>query len=271
MNNYRCLFLLIASVLVPGTAAIAKTTLKDSVLTIGSDVREITAYKYADNHEIKIVDASGATQLKEIGEYAFLGCENLKSIKFPYGLSRIGEGAFRECGLIRVLLPESLRAIPRYAFAGCQSLESVKFPSNLEDIGSHSFIYCGSLKELCIPESVNHIGSNVFSRCASLKEVTLPKNIKELESYAFSDCVSLKKVSLPENSNMLGELIFSGCISLKRIEEFSTVPPVFDCDSYLFEPEDEEAYVRCHLVVKRGCKKVYSDSNGWKLFRHIDE
>lgn len=269
MNRFRSAVILLAVTVMPCFAKETETCLKDSVLIIGSVVKEIEAYQYADNEKIKFVDASKASQLKEIGEYAFLGCGNMKGIILPEGLLKIGEGAFRECGLRNVVLPESLRTLPKYTFAGCWKLERVELPSRLEDIGSHSFIYCGSLESVDIPESVRHIGSNVFSRCASLTQVSLPKNMKELESYVFSDCVSLKKVRLPENSNMLGELIFSGCVSLSVIEELSPVPPVFDCDSYLFEPDDVEAYARCRLVVRQGCEKTYSYANGWSLFSNI--
>ncbi len=266
---YRRAVTLVSAIILSFAAASAQTFLKDSVLTIGTDVKKIESYRYADNHEIKIVDASNADQLREIGEYAFLGCVNMTDIKLPKKLQRIGEGAFRECGLRSVTLPESLIALPKYAFAWCGNLEYVKFPSHLEDMGSHSFIYCESLKDVEIPQAVKHIGSNVFSRCLSLADIVLPKNLKELESYAFSDCISLKRVRLPENSNLLGELIFSGCDSLTVIEELSAIPPKFDCDSYLFEPDDEVAYKRCRLVVKNGCRKVYSRAGGWCLFDNI--
>lgn len=265
MRAIRILLLLIG-ICLSAVASASGLSVKDSVLVIGSDVKEIPAYKYADRSDIKMVDASKAVQLKEIGEYAFVGCSNLESILLPNGVYMIGEGAFRDCGLTKIVLPESLKAVPRYAFRGCEKLANVKFPANLEDIGSHSFVYCKSLKDLKIPESVAHIGSNVFSMCSSIEEVELPRNLKELESYAFSDCASLKCVRMPENKNMLGELIFSGCTSLETIVEYSPVPPTFDCDSFLFDPDDTEAYQRCKLVVRKGSAEAYSKAHGWSLF-----
>ena len=43
--------------------------------------------------------------LKYIGECAFMNCENLKDIKFPCGLKKIGDFAFEGTSLKKVRLP----------------------------------------------------------------------------------------------------------------------------------------------------------------------
>ena len=55
--------------------------------------------------------------LEAIGEAAFAGCINLKSIKFG----------------------NNLKTISDYAFSGCSSLTNVSIPATVEEIGEHAF------------------------------------------------------------------------------------------------------------------------------------
>ena len=99
----------------------------------------------------------------------------------------------------------------------------------------------------------------------------LPSSITELESYAFSDCSSLESITFPANDYLLGELILSGCHRLRRIIERSSVPPKFDCESYLFEPDEAERYAEVVLQVAPGNTTAYRHAHGWRLFRKIEE
>ncbi len=244
--------------------------LRDSVLMVQRSVMEIKAYEFADRPDIREVRFESGSRLKSIGEYAFLGCVNLKTIQLPESLVSLGEGCFRECNLMELRLPVNVTAVPKAMCAWNMNLALVKLPQNLTDIGSHSFAYCGNLKEITIPTAVAHIGSNAFSQCASLKEVVLPAGMKELESYAFSGCESLRSAVMPSNANLLGELIFSGCINLRSLTVMSQTPPPFDCNSFIFEPDETALYEACELHVPASSIEKYRRAPGWKLFPNID-
>lgn len=162
--------------------------------------------------------------------------------------------------------PSRIKQLPTGLFRGCSNLRRVSLPSGLETIGAHSFAYCGRLENIDFPEGLIRIGNNAFSRCMELRCVKLPASVTALESYAFSDCGRLAVATLPANGSMLGELIFSGCVSLELIEEFSPVPPVFDCASFIFEPEERDMYRRTRLKVKPEAEASYRLSPGWMLF-----
>lgn len=265
----RWLFLLILGSFMFRAAA-AGSQVRDSVLLIESSVMKIPEYAFADRKDIVEVLFPENISLTEIGDYAFLGCTNLRRIKLPSTVTILGEGAFRECSALEYMeLPDAIRKLPRYLFAACKSLGCVKLPPRLQDIAAHAFVYCENLAEIDIPGTVSHIGSNAFSRCLNLKEVKLPSSITELESYAFSDCIALTKAQLPANGKLLGELIFSGCANLRQLTINYSVPPRFDCNSFIFEPDDTESYMRCSLLVPRNSVNRYSKAPGWKLFKNI--
>ncbi len=203
--------------------------------------------EYIDRIDIDEVEIAEGCSITEIPDYAFLGCTSLKTVKLPEGLKKIGFQAFSEC----------------------EVLESINFPASLEDIGSNSFAYCARLDNLMFPDGLKHIGHNAFSFCSSLKEAILPDTVEEIESYAFSDCDSLKKVRLPANDRLLGELMMNCCPNLTEIIAPSAVAPKFDCESFIFDPEDEEAYERCELQVPDNGKDSYDISKSWQMFNKI--
>ena len=235
--------LLIINIIVLGLFCCPKEVFS-SRLIIDSTIREGQYIDRIDIEEIEIADGCGIT---EIPDYAFLGCSSLRRVKLPEGLLKIGFQAFSEC----------------------ERLEEINFPATLEDIGSNSFTYCSKLDNLVFPARLKHIGHNAFSFCSSLSEVLLPDSLTEIESYAFSDCDSLRKVRLPANDRLLGELMMNCCPSLVEIVAPSDIPPKFDCESFIFDPEDVEAYERCLLKVPVHSLDKYNVSKPWQMFNKI--
>lgn len=192
-----------------------------------------------------------ATAVEELPERAFCGLEEVKVVRFEEG--------------------SRLQSIGREAFRDCSNLQQIQFPDSLQTIGPLAFAYCRNLRNLKFPDSLKRIGNNAFSLCQSITEISIPASVTELESYAFSDCISLRRATLPANPSMLGELIFSGCERLELLIELSPTPPPFDCMSFIFEPDDEEAYRRCRLETTAGSAAAYRHAPGWKLFFNIFE
>ncbi len=192
-----------------------------------------------------------AKEVKAVPAFAFAECVNLRSVVFEQGsrCRSIGECAFyRCCSLKEIELPPSLSEIGKYAFAWCESMEKVHLV-NVDKIGALAFAYCSSLKDVEFSERLKSVGNNAFSCCTSLEEAVIPSSVSLLESYAFSGCTSLRRAVLPGNPSLLGELIFSGCTSLEEIVEPSAVPPKFDCESFLFDPDETGCYAKCRLFV----------------------
>lgn len=121
------------------------------------------------------------------------------------------KGAFSNCKITSVILPNSITDIGRYAFSGCPYLITVKMPDNVNSIGEEAFYNCTSLTYIAIPSNVRTVGHSAFSNCTSLRELEIKDGNYELEfgtttlssslycaTLAFSNC-PIEKLYLGRN------------------------------------------------------------------------
>ncbi len=65
-------------------------------------------------------------------------------------VTAIADGAFRDCELENVTIPDGVRAVGWFAFSGCYRLASVSLPASVESIGYGAFERCSSaLRFIC--------------------------------------------------------------------------------------------------------------------------
>lgn len=144
---------------------------------------------------LSVVIEEGVTS---IGDYAFFGCSNLKSIKIPDTIRSIGKkDTFYKCeSLTSVTIPEGVKSIGESTFDGCTCLRNVTIPESVTSIGYSAFYDCDSLTNVTIPESVTSIEGLAFAKCDSLERVVFLNKTTVIESNAFmldsdEDCVLL--------------------------------------------------------------------------------
>ena len=98
------------------------------------------------------------SNVTEIKDYAFLGCEYLESITLPQGLTAIGYNAFGDSGLKIVTIPGSVETIGDYAFEWCADLSEVVIETGVKYIGISAFVQCYNLESVSIPSTVVKMG-----------------------------------------------------------------------------------------------------------------
>lgn len=207
-------------------------------------VREIRANAF-EYTELSSFDASAA---EYIGEYAFQSCYNLKSIDFSGNtvLREIGDGAFSYCTtLTSIDIPDSTQRMGDSILRGCYALKTCAFPyfgSTRDEVQNCIYFFGGrndfSLEELTVrsgtaladrafsdlpikkvnlPQTLRTIGSRAFSGCVGLEEIALPDGLTDIGDDAFFGCYSLTQITLPETLQSIGESIFADCVRLYEI------------------------------------------------------
>ncbi len=257
-------------------------TLPDSVVSIGDNAFDATAcynewwynsakynVLYIGNHLIKadsqvlndgIPKGSISDQYaikpgtKTIADYAFIGCDELKSITIPDSVVSIGNYAFESCsGLTGMAIPKNVIRIGNCAFQTCIGLTNISvadgnsaycsengilynkekteiicFPKNKSDnsfeipdgittISDGAFERCWNLTNVTIPNGVKTIGDDAFNYCRALTSITIPDGVTSIGNYTFFNCSSLTSVTIPNSVTSIGEYAFNKCNKLKNV------------------------------------------------------
>ena len=119
-----------------------------------------------------------------IGKRAFLGCENLTSVKLPVQLNVIEDQAFNNCyNLSSVWIPKSLQNIEHSfgwgPFWGCENLKEIAFEEGITEILPYLLAET-AIEELIVPASVTKIGNNAFAECDELINLHIPESVTEI-------------------------------------------------------------------------------------------
>ncbi|MDD7193756.1 MAG: leucine-rich repeat protein [Clostridiaceae bacterium] len=178
--------------------------------------------------------AEGATK---IPDYAFSGCNNLKSVTLPNTVTNIGREAFYNCSSLEsITIPKKVTYIGSEAFYYCSNLETVNFNAeSCGQIGYSAFSYC-PVKVLNIGANVNRlpdintletvtfangatkIPDYAFSGCTNLKFVTIPDSVTSIGNGAFQNCSNLENIEIPDGVKIIGNRVFNYCSKLKIIK-----------------------------------------------------
>ena len=122
------------------------------------------------------LDLSLATNLYEIGSYAFSGT-GLTEIVLPSSLTLLDGGVFQDCKqLVTVNLDKTqVRIIKPSTFQGCIELTNVSFPNKLLSIGEDAFNNAKKLEKLDLSNTdINTFGNNSFQDTIMLNTIDLP-------------------------------------------------------------------------------------------------
>ena len=155
-------------------------------------------YKGTDP-EVIISDVIKGIEVKEIGEYAFYNCADVKKVVISSAVERIDKGAFANCAALEeVTLPSTLKYLGDYAFEDCSSLTKIELPDGLEEVGVEAFSKT-SIEKLTVPGSMKVIGTNVFGDMMNLHEIHIEEGVEEIGESAFQGAGSRDTYDAPEH------------------------------------------------------------------------
>ena len=154
--------------------------------------------------------------LRAIGPRAFQRQPLKGSLIIPEGVKEIGEGAFWGCNNLTgtLSLPSTLEIIGELSFSACGFTCELLLPQNLNKIEEKAFFNCyGLYGNLILPEGLSKIESGVFYNCKNLTgNLIIPQNVKEIKSEAFNYCSGLNgRLTLSEGLEYIGLQAFYCC------------------------------------------------------------
>ena len=124
---------------------------------------EKNAFKSNTTLENVIIQERNGEGMEYIGDNAFYGCTNLKSINLPDTITYIGECVFRfDSSLDNVKLPNRIKTVKQMTFQSCSNLKNLELSEDLEELGAESLEYT-ALTTLKMPQNLKTIGSGALS------------------------------------------------------------------------------------------------------------
>ncbi len=126
-------------------------------------------------------------------------------------------GAFENCEISAVTIPDSVIYVGDRAFYQCHSLTSAILGAGIVTIRPSAFAYCDALTSIVIPDSVITLGNSAFASDYSLTALTIGSGITTIEYRTFSYCRSLTSLAIPGNVLTIGSNAFDNCQSLNTL------------------------------------------------------
>ena len=142
-------------------------------------------YSYYIN---SIIIGDGITR---IGDFAFEGLTNAKSIDLGNSVQSIGIFCFLQAGITTIEFPNSLTTIEQSAFCMCENLQYVEIPNTVTSLDNGAFESCTSLSWAIVNSQEFFLSA--FMECSNLKNVYISKDVGVI-AYAFTECISLENI-----------------------------------------------------------------------------
>ncbi len=136
-----------------------------------------------------------------IEPYAFLGCEQIKTVEFGPDVEEIGLYAFQNCvNLEKMICSSAVSIIRAGAFKGCSALKEADFSEcTISTIGNESFSGCTSLTSVKLHETLSEIGEKSFEGTA-IKTIEFGKNVNSIGKDAFLNNTALESIVVVEKN-----------------------------------------------------------------------
>ena len=159
-------------------------------------------------NNVIVKDVVLATTTK-ISDYAFYGCNSIKSVVIGDSVRYMGVFAFYNCfSLTSVKMGSGLTSISDSVFGNCSKLISIEIGDSVTYIDWYAFYGCSSLTSVCIPNSVTSIGFLAFANCISLTSVVIGNGVTYIDNGAFALCERLTSIVIPNSVTYIGNVIF---------------------------------------------------------------
>ncbi|MDE6554193.1 MAG: leucine-rich repeat protein [Muribaculaceae bacterium] len=265
----------------PRTFSVSETFVLPSAGSLGYMMgNDVTNYgKIRDVEIIGAMNANDSYYLKRILEshnYQGYGEKPVYTLNLTHsGFVTGDKGKYSSCGICDVKnedLPSVYtNEVPSGVFTSNKYLLKVTLPEDIKAINASAFSHCVSLGKINIPSSCTEIDSQAFGSCTSLTNVNFPYISQEIDlphlqtvgEGAFSNIGRLESFVLPESLRLVATTALSFYVD--RLFCLTEEPPVWEVPGnagYVIGPKPDG----CTLFVPFGCSEAYKASEKWSQF-----
>lgn len=190
--------------------------------------------------KLATLEFAEGVEVASVPDYGLEGMLSLESVIFHSNTPlTIGESAFAESGLTKVVLPSRLQELRSWAFSNCKNLTKVELPPTLLQKDWDDYVVscegvfagCEQLTSVVFPgfsSSIIRDGvvpREYFRDCKGVTEIQLPLSICTIKEKAFSNCTELTNITLPADISELEDGAFDGCTGLTQLACHNITPP----------------------------------------------
>ena len=203
-----------------------------TTMDIPNSVRNIGAGAFSGC--IGLVDAHGFLIVRDI---LFTYAGDAEIVVVPDGVTRLDDYAFSGCdGIKSISLPSSLKAIGTCSFQGCVEIENLVLPESVTTIGNSAFRNCRGLKALSLPANVTNLGASLFDGCSQLRSLTIPQIMCDRYSYSYNyqtfNNSLIDEIIIADGVTTIGEYAFENCYNIRKLVIPNSVTQIGRYDYY---------------------------------------
>ena len=244
------------------------------------DLAEVTYNACESNSNLKTVDLSRLSHLREIDDYAFKGCSALTTIKLNSSTSLgIRTEAFANCTSLTTLnLTSNVYAFSASAVNGCSNLKTITVSTlNKHLCDVNGIVYSKDKTKLVrcppghnttifnhssFPSTLKEIGSEAFATCKKIQKVHIPYGVKSIRM-CFDECTGLTTLQIPSSATDFGYVMFGFIPNLTYFYcNLSTPPSGMPYGPYSSAP-------RLTLYVPDEAIEAYKKATYWSTWKYI--
>ena len=145
------------------------------------DLKRYNAQISSNNPEYTIIDDIVYT--KDMHKVVSCFCHKDDAI-IESGVEEIENGAFSDCQITSVKIPDSVKKIGDGAFRNCAKLTNIETPGALSELNDGVFYNCGVLETVKINEGTKTICRTAFEG-TSMKKLFIPASFEGFDKYSY--------------------------------------------------------------------------------------
>lgn len=218
-------------------------------VTIGDDVKEIGDYAFLGCSKLKTLELNNVTK---VGKYAFNACSSLESVsKNKLGEWSLGESAFHGCRNLKKFESQELFAVSDNTFSVChEELILTWYEWQQPTIPYYKISYQFKDKTLKLLYQDGYVGERDYqlsndnrpswnrdSFKVDIYNVDIGEGIKRIGNEAFKGMSKIENVSISNSITSIGNEAFSGCTTLNKVDIYN---PEMTFETGVFKNCDKE-------------------------------